>query len=303
MLVRPGAKSISRRHLQVYPKRHNTDAAKASAGDGNSASRSKSPAKHPAGSSADRRKRWRVRIEEKVHIRGGIGTLEMFEDVAQSIDVTRDGLLILTSRGGYWVGQILHVTFPYRPVPGAINVARRAKVVRNQSQPPFRYTVAVQFEQGEAAGAGLLATPTTGHVRVLGVESDPGAARAIRDLLEQDGYQVVMVPSAQDALDILQSHTPDVVFAQAEGGRVSGRDLCTTLKKTLRLQHIPVILMTNSALPSDYSASHRAGAVMCIRTPCDPGRVQRAIHLVVPPPAHRSPYSGSFNMSSFTRTS
>lgn len=239
-----------------------------------------------------------------MHIRGGIGTLEMFEDVAQSIDVTRDGLLLLTSRGGYWVGQTLHVTFPYRPVPGAINVARRAKVIRNQAQPPFRYAVAVQFEQSETAGAGSLAVaPASGHVRVLGVESDPGVACAIRDLLEQDGYQVVIVSSAQEALDVLQAHTPDVVFAQAEGGRLSGRDLCITVKGTLRLQHIPVILMTNSALPSDYSASHRAGAVMCIRIPCEPERLQRAVHLVARPPTHRSAYSGVFNMSSFTRTS
>jgi len=232
-----------------------------------------------------------------------VGTLDLFEDVARSIDVTRDGLLVRTSRGGYWVGQILDVTFPYKPVPTAINVARRARVVRNQAQPPFHYAVAVQFERADAVAPGISpAQASTGHVRVLGVESDPAAARAMRDLLEQDGYQVVVVSTAQQALAILEDDTPDVLLAEAEGGRVSGRELCAVIKQNRRLQHIPVILMTDSALPSDYSASHRAGAVMCIRTPCDPERLQRAVHMVAPPPGHRSAYSAAFNMSSFVRT-
>lgn len=104
-------------------------------------------------------------------------------------------------------------------------------------------------------------------------------------------------------MDILQTDAPDVLLAEAEGGHVSGRDLCTMVKKSTRLQHIPVILMTNSALPSDYSASHRAGAIMCIRTPCDPERLQRAVHMVAPPPGHKSAYSAGFNVPSFVRTS
>ncbi len=116
------------------------------------------------------------------------------------------------------------------------------------------------------------------------------------------GIKLLLCRTAQQALDLLESDTPDVLLAQAEGGPVSGRELCTIVKKSLRLQHIPVILLTNSALPSDYSAIHRAGAVVCIRTPCDAEQLRRAVHLVAPPPAHRSVYSAGFNMSSFVRT-
>ena len=55
--------------------------------------------KHPIGSGADRRKRCRVKMEARVHVRGAIGTIDAFEDMGKSIDVTRDGLLISMSRG------------------------------------------------------------------------------------------------------------------------------------------------------------------------------------------------------------
>ena len=259
-------------------------------------------AKHPIGSGADRRSRVRAKFNGRVHIRGGIGTLDAFEDMARSVDASRDGLLFMSPRGGYWVGQVLQVAFPYWTVPSAINVARPAKVVRNLLLPDFRYAVAVRFEQPEGPEAPWL-QPNANQIRILGVEPDAAMAEATIKLLEQDGYRVVIVRTARQALDILENDTPDVLLAQAEGGVVSGRDLCTIVKKNLRLQHIPVILMTASALPSDYSAGHRAGAVVCMRTPCEPERLQQAVHLVAPPPGHRSIYSARFNMSAFVRTS
>jgi CheY-like chemotaxis protein len=258
--------------------------------------------RHPIGSGADRRSRVRAKFDGRVHIRGGLGTIDAFEDMARSVDATRDGLLFMSPRGGYWVGQVLQVAFPYWTVPSAINVARRAKVVRNSVLPDFRYAVAVRFEQPEGPEAPWL-QPNAGQIKILGVEPDAAMADATIKLLEQDGYKVVMVRTTQQALDILEHDTPDVLLARAEGGVVSGRDLCTMVKRNLRLQHIPVILLTTSALPSDYSAGHRAGAVVCMRTPCEPERLQQAVHLVAAPPGQRSVYSARFNMSAFVRTS
>jgi len=260
-----------------------------------------SPAKHPVGSGADRRKRWRIKIVARVLIRGGIGALDAFEDTCKSIDATRDGLLVCTSRGGYWVGQPLQVTFPYWNVPTAINVARKAKVVRNSLMQDFRYAVAMQLSNGQDAD--VSAVPSSKLVRVLGVESDLVAASQMRDLLEHDGYQVVFVSTAQDAVVVLMDEMPDVLIAEAEGIGMSGRDLCAMLKRDERLQHIPVILLTNSALPSDYSANYRVGAIVSMTKPCEPERVQHAVHLVAPPPAAQSTvYSARLNMAAFIRT-
>lgn len=262
------------------------------------------PAKHPIGTGADRRRRCRARVVGRVHARGGVGTLDLFEDVGKSIDVSLDGILWSTSRGGYWVGQFLEVTFPYWTSPTAINQARRARVVRNLLLPDFSYAVAVEFDKGASAANGNpLTARRPDQVRVLGVEADPSIANALRVLFEQDGYQVVLVSTGQQALDILESDTPDVLIAEAEGQGITGRELCAIAKKNVRLRHIPVILLTNSALPSDYSASYRAGAVVCMMRPCEPQRLRNAVHMVAPPPGQRSSYSAAFNISAFVRTS
>lgn len=258
--------------------------------------------KHPVGSPSDRRRRWRAKLTGRVHIRGSVDTIDAFEEVAKTVDVSRDGLLLVSPRGGYWVGQPLEVTFPYWTVPTAINQARRATVVRNVPLKTFCYEVAIQFdslERDESKRRG-----NHGQVKILAIEPDRQMAQTIRNLLENDGYDVVVIKSGNEAMEILKTETPDVLLAGAETrtGDPTGRDICRLVKSTQRLQHIPVILLTSSAMPSDYSANRRAGAVMCIPMPCDPERLQRSVHLVAPPPGHRSAYSAGYNVASFVRT-
>ncbi len=255
----------------------------------------------------DRRKRKRGMFTVPVQIRGGVGTLEVFEDLVTSLDVSRDGLLLSTSRGGYAVGQRLHVSCPYWCAPTAINVPRNAQVVRNVLLPNYTYALALQFLPGicEESPWTNPSSPFPNQVRVLCVESDSTAARALRVILEKDGYHVVVVSTAQEALDILSSEAPDVILAEAEsqGQEISGKDLCAIVKTCPRLQHIPVILLTTSALPSDYATSHQIGAVVCMTIPCKPERLRSAVHLVAAPPALCSVYSARFNVASFVRTS
>jgi len=253
---------------------------------------------------ADRRKRKRGMFTVPVQIRGGVGTLEVFEDLVTSLDVSRDGLLLSTTRGGYSVGQKLQVACPYWSTPTAINVPRNATVIRNILLPNLTYALALQFLPGECEDGpwAMPSSPFPNQVRVLCVVSDSAAAGALGEILQKDGYHVVTVSTAQDALDILHNETPNVILAEAEGQDISGKDLCAIVKTCPRLQHIPVILLTTSALPSDYATSHQIGAVVCMTIPCKPERLRSAIHLVAAPPALCSVYSARFNVASFVRT-
>lgn len=85
--------------------------------------------------------------------------------MARSVDATRDGLLFMSPRGGYWVGQVLQVAFPYWTVPGAINVARPARVVRNSLLPDFRHAVAVRAIQHVSVRANV----TVRRTAIVGV--------------------------------------------------------------------------------------------------------------------------------------
>jgi DNA-binding response OmpR family regulator len=128
---------------------------------------------------------------------------------------------------------------------------------------------------------------------VLIVEPDRRTAEMMRGMLEQDGYKVVTVPTAEQALSILRTTVPVAFIAEVEGSDMSGQDLCLIIKRNERLQRVPVILLTRSAQPADYSASHQLGAVVCMAKPFQPERLQHVVRLVAPPPSLRNAYSGS----------
>jgi CheY-like chemotaxis protein len=252
----------------------------------------------------ERRRRRRAKITAQVHVRaanfpGG------FEEVCTSVDVSRDGLLLLAAQPGYSKGQRIEVTFPYSAAPGAFNQAQPAEVVR-VSQSDGKFAVAIHFfaaqSQTKAEKKTYGAKSSVADVMpaaqaklaqqsvVLAVESDPRSAETMRNLLTQDGYTVVVASTAHEALDFLRQNVPDVFLAEVECADVSGHDLCAIIKRNERLQHIPVILLTRAAQPADYSASHQMGAVVCMAKPFQPERLLHVVHLVAPPRTAKSFY-------------
>ena len=253
-------------------------------------------------SGIDRRRRRRAKISAQVHVRA-VNSPEPFEEVCMSIDVSRDGLLFASKFSGYWKGQILEVTFPYSNMAGAMNQGQPAEVVRIDPQTAGKFGVAVQFvaaksdAKGERKACSSKPTaPVTQTVAnasqsvVLAIEPDPRSAEAMRHMLEQDGYTVIAVPTAQAALEILRTTVPSVFIAEVEAEDMSGQDLCVIIKQNERLQKVPVILMTRAAQPADYATSHQLGAVVCMAKPFKPERLQQVVRLVAPPPALRTAY-------------
>jgi CheY-like chemotaxis protein len=260
----------------------------------------------PAARPHERRRSKRAMVSVRARICGGIGSLHGFEEIVTCIDISRDGVRLPTSRHGYFEGQLLSVTCPYWDAPTAINKARNAKVIRCKITPNLGYEIALQFLADEPEENHTLRRHATAHasqVRVLIVESDTAIGNSVRELLERDGYHVVNVQKPDQALAVIQTEVPHVIVAEAEGHEISGHDLCAIVKSSPRLQHIPVILLTSSALPSNYASSHSIGAIVCMSKTCKLEKIRQAVHLVAAPPSQSSAYSATFNVSAFVRTS
>ena len=254
----------------------------------------------------DRRRRKRAKITAQVHVRG-VNCPEPFEEVCKSIDVSRFGLLFTAARAGYWKGQRLEIIFPYSSAAAHLNSAQHAEIVR-VTEHNGQYAVAVQFVNAKdfaavnpravdpsLAGAPDSSTATLVKAQsvVLAVEADPKTADIMRNVLSNDGYTVIIVPTAQQALEVLKTTVPAVFLAEVEGTDMSGHDLCLIIKRNDRLQRVPVILLTKSAQPADYSASHQLGAVVCMAKPFKPERLLHVVRLVSPPPSLKSAYGSA----------
>ncbi len=78
----------------------------------------------------DRRSRRRAKTYLPVYVRPSEARYEPFEDVRTTLNATSDSLYFTTWRQDYRPGMRLLVTFPYSPVPAALNVDYVAEVIR-----------------------------------------------------------------------------------------------------------------------------------------------------------------------------
>jgi CheY-like chemotaxis protein len=256
----------------------------------------------------ERRRRKRAKITAQVHV-SAVDAPQPFQEICKSVDVSRDGLLFTSARAGYWKGQKLEVTFPYSTAAAALNQPQSAEVVRVEDQGSGQHAVAVQFMAARsdadtavnASANGAVGAQTKQQSIVLAVESDPRTADIMRNVLQNDGYTVVIVATAQAALDVLRTTVPAVFLAEVEAEDMSGHDLCLIIKRNDRLQRVPVILLTRSAQPADYAASHQLGAVVCMAKPFKPEKLLHVVRLVAPPPQVKNVYGSKMQSNAIER--
>src|SRR5690606_29895364 len=87
---------------------------------------------------------------------------------------------------------------------------------------------------------------------VMVVDDSLTVRRVTQRLLAREGYQVVLAKDGVDALEHLQSVTPDVMLVDIEMPRMDGFDLTRNIRDDERTRGIPIIMIT-----SRTAAKHR----------------------------------------------
>jgi chemosensory pili system protein ChpA (sensor histidine kinase/response regulator) len=92
------------------------------------------------------------------------------------------------------------------------------------------------------------------HQAIQGLQSQPivmvvddslTVRRVTQRLLERESYQVVLAKDGIDALEKLQSITPDIMLVDIEMPRMDGFDLTRNVRGDERTRHIPIIMITS----------------------------------------------------------
>ena len=270
----------------------------------------KTPVIHP---SADRRRRRRALISAPVRVRSlDVGSY-CRDEISTTVDVSRFGILFSTSLDCYSRGMDVMVTFPYSNSKHAIQAEQPGRVVRVHEGPDGSRRIAISL--GLGAGEDLVAssrrkfaavparalknepvciskaTPVDASKRplILTVDSEAALRDSLKAYLENGGYEVIAVSSNVEAREVLDNFTPALVIAEVEGENLPGFDVCAHVKSSSRLRHIPVVLVTRSAYPSDYSNAHSIGAVVCMAKPFKQERLGHVVRLLAPLPVHMQP--------------
>lgn len=80
---------------------------------------------------------------------------------------------------------------------------------------------------------------------VMVVDDSLTVRRVTQRLLVREGYHVVLAKDGIDALEQLQSVTPDVMLVDIEMPRMDGFDLTRNVRSDARTSHIPIIMITS----------------------------------------------------------
>jgi len=192
------------------------------------------------------------------------------------------------------------VTFPYTKTPGIPASEQPGSVVRVSDLSEDKIAVAIGFGFGTSEDTANIEGPvSTRHSDqvmptllreeacrtplILLVEADTILRNSLKAYLSGEGYNVIALDNASDGREVLNLLTPALLIAEIEGEGLPGFDLCVHVKTTPRLKHIPVMLTTESAYPSDYSSAHSLGAVVCLAKPFRHERLGHVVRLLSPP--------------------
>jgi CheY-like chemotaxis protein len=274
----------------------------------------KTPVVHPA---ADRRRRRRALISAPVRVRGVDVTNSGSGEISTTVDVSRFGILFVTSLACYSRGMDVMVTFPYSSSKHVVQAEQPGRVVRIHESPDGRRRVAIALRIGvgedlvDSAGRKFEAAPATQTAPsvktepvcitdapavnpskkplILTLDSEVVLRDSLKAYLQNEGYEVIAVSSSTEAREVLDIFTPALVIAEVEGENLPGFDVCAHVKSSARLRNIPVVLVTRSAYPSDYSNAHSIGAVVCMAKPFKQERLGHVVRLLAPLPVHMQP--------------
>ena len=89
------------------------------------------------------------------------------------------------------------------------------------------------------------------RVRVMVVEDDALGLELVRDILEEDGYEVLTATDGANALAAIAESRPDLVLMDVQLPQISGLEVTRRLKADPETRSIPVIALTAHAMRGD----------------------------------------------------
>jgi len=87
----------------------------------------------------------------------------------------------------------------------------------------------------------------TAHQPILVVDDDPGLREALQDVLELEGYDVVLARDGQEALRLLEDAHPVLVLLDLMMPRMNGYEFVAELERRSLRDHLPVVILTADA--------------------------------------------------------
>ncbi len=112
--------------------------------------------------------------------------------------------------------------------------------------------------------------------KILIADDEPGMRILIGQTLEpleDKGVVLLQASDGEQALEIIKAEKPDLVLLDVMMPKMSGFDVCNTVKNILRMNDICIMILTAKGRTFDIHLSKDVGVDYYIAKPFDPDNV------------------------------
>jgi DNA-binding response OmpR family regulator len=116
---------------------------------------------------------------------------------------------------------------------------------------------------------------------ILIADDEPNIVISLEYLLQRDGYRVVVARDGQEALDAIAASPPDLVLLDVMLPRVSGFEVCQTVRENPALAAMPIVMLTAKGREVEVSKGMALGANAYITKPFSTQELLAQIHALL----------------------
>lgn len=103
--------------------------------------------------------------------------------------------------------------------------------------------------------------------KVLIVDDDPNILMSLEFLMRKSGYEVLIARNGKEALELLNSNTPDITLLDIMMPDVDGYEICKQVKKSKKLKTCKIVFISAKTKEADIQKGYDAGADLYITKP------------------------------------
>ncbi|ETW93413.1 MAG: hypothetical protein ETSY1_39360 [Candidatus Entotheonella factor] len=130
--------------------------------------------------------------------------------------------------------------------------------------------------------------PALLDAKIMMIDDEPTTLDVLQALLEDAGYQYFITTcQSEQAMDIIIKDNPDVVLTDLHMPLVNGFDIVQAMRADMRLQHLPVIMLTSDDNAKTKLQALQLGATDFLAKPVDPSELTLRLRNTLEAKAHQ----------------
>ena len=109
---------------------------------------------------------------------------------------------------------------------------------------------------------------------ILLVDDEPGIRESVQAYLEDEALQVQVASSADEAWNLIEQQSPDLIISDIMMPKVNGYEFLQKLREDPRFKSLPVVFLTARGMTSDRIQGYQAGCDAYLPKPFDPEELE-----------------------------